>query len=149
MANIKVSELTEATEFNSNDYTMIVQANQSKKIKKENMFDKDIYSTSETKTNKVWIDGKPIYRKVISATSPSSVNIWVGVGSISNLSVLISISGTLAGTSDGRILPINYPEPSYEIVTTVIRGSVQMRTSTSVFTSKPCHIILEYTKTTD
>lgn len=26
----------------------------------------DIYSTSETKTNKKWIDGKPIYRKVIS-----------------------------------------------------------------------------------
>lgn len=26
----------------------------------------DIYSTTETKTNKVWIDGKPIYRKVIT-----------------------------------------------------------------------------------
>lgn len=38
MANIKVSEMTEATEFNSNDYTMIVQANQNKKINKENMF---------------------------------------------------------------------------------------------------------------
>lgn len=28
----------------------------------------DIYSTTETKTNKVWIDGKPIYRKVIPIT---------------------------------------------------------------------------------
>lgn len=27
---------------------------------------KDIYSTTETKTNKVWIDGKPIYRKVFT-----------------------------------------------------------------------------------
>lgn len=27
----------------------------------------DIYSTTETKTNKVWIDGKPIYRKVYNA----------------------------------------------------------------------------------
>ena len=27
---------------------------------------KDIYSTIETKTNKVWIDGKPIYRKVFT-----------------------------------------------------------------------------------
>lgn len=25
----------------------------------------DIYSTTETKTNKVWIDGKPIYRTVV------------------------------------------------------------------------------------
>ena len=28
----------------------------------------DIYSTTEVKTNKVWIDGKPIYRKVIQET---------------------------------------------------------------------------------
>lgn len=39
MANIKVSELTEATVFDDEDYTMIVQANQNKKITKENMFD--------------------------------------------------------------------------------------------------------------
>lgn len=25
----------------------------------------DVYSTNEVKTNKVWIDGKPIYRKAI------------------------------------------------------------------------------------
>jgi len=37
MANIKVSELTEATTFENDDYTMIVQANQSKKITKENL----------------------------------------------------------------------------------------------------------------
>ena len=37
MANIKVSEMTEATSFDDGDYTMIVQANQNKKISKENM----------------------------------------------------------------------------------------------------------------
>lgn len=31
---------------------------------------KDIYSTIETKTNKVWIDGKPIYRKVLVFNNP-------------------------------------------------------------------------------
>ena len=30
---------------------------------------KDIYSTEEKKTNKVWIDGKPIYRKTIVDTT--------------------------------------------------------------------------------
>lgn len=39
MANIKVSEMTEATTFDEDDYTMIVQANQNKKITKTNMFD--------------------------------------------------------------------------------------------------------------
>lgn len=37
MANIKVSEMTEATSFDDGDYTMIVQGNQNKKISKENM----------------------------------------------------------------------------------------------------------------
>ena len=37
MANIKISEMTEATSFDDGDYTMIVQANQNKKISKENM----------------------------------------------------------------------------------------------------------------
>ena len=34
---------------------------------------KDVYSTTETKTNKVWIDGKPIQRKVVDL--PSAVEI--------------------------------------------------------------------------
>lgn len=37
MANIKVSEMTEATVFDDDDYAMIVQANQNKKITKINM----------------------------------------------------------------------------------------------------------------
>lgn len=37
MANIKVSEMTEATSFDDGDYTMIVQANQNKKIARENI----------------------------------------------------------------------------------------------------------------
>ena len=37
MANIKVSEMTEATVFDDGDYTMIIQGNTSKKISHENM----------------------------------------------------------------------------------------------------------------
>lgn len=37
MANIKVSEMTEASTFDDGDYTMIVQANQNKKISRENI----------------------------------------------------------------------------------------------------------------
>lgn len=33
------------------------------------IIDSEIYSTDEVKTNKVWIDGKPIYRKVIQFTT--------------------------------------------------------------------------------
>ena len=34
----------------------------------------DKYSTTETKTNKVWIDGKPIYRKVVVNTNFIDIN---------------------------------------------------------------------------
>lgn len=36
---------------------------------------KDIYSTDEVKTNKVWIDGKPIYRKVLLCTTKTELNV--------------------------------------------------------------------------
>lgn len=34
------------------------------------------YSTSEVKTGATWTNGKPIYRKVVEFTYPSSVNTW-------------------------------------------------------------------------
>ena len=40
----------------------------------------DIYSTSEVKTNKVWIDGKPIYRRVMLSSSSFSLgNSWTTI----------------------------------------------------------------------
>lgn len=32
---------------------------------------RDVYSTDEVKTNKVWIDGKPIYRRTVTGTLPA------------------------------------------------------------------------------
>lgn len=41
----------------------------------------DVYSTVETKTNKVWIDGKSIYRRVFTGLTRSSVaGQWVDTG---------------------------------------------------------------------
>lgn len=49
---------------------------------------KDIYSTDEVKTNKVWIDGKPIYRKVISSSSfTASLSV-----SIPNIKEIVNIT---------------------------------------------------------
>lgn len=38
----------------------------------QGIIDAEVYSTSEIKTNNVWIDGKPIYRKVIEKTVAAS-----------------------------------------------------------------------------
>ena len=39
-------------------------------MKINDKLNQDVYSTSEIKTNKIWIDNKPIYRKVIVGTTP-------------------------------------------------------------------------------
>lgn len=56
----------------------------------------DVYSTTETKTNKVWIDGKPIYRKVITGLSfgDKTGGFWASTGAtLENVSVLTTVFG--------------------------------------------------------
>ena len=115
MANIKVSEMTEATTFEDDDLAMIVQSNQNKKITKVNMLsdvtsdisdiqenitdintnigdittlktnvitnivsginsmmDAEVFSTTEVLTNKIWTDGKLIYKRTFSGSYTSS-----------------------------------------------------------------------------
>ena len=75
MSNKTIHELDSLTEITQNDEMLIYDIsagadNPTKKTTvgtiKNYMADniKDVYSTDEVKTNKVWIDGKPIYRKV-------------------------------------------------------------------------------------
>ena len=55
---------------------------------------KDIYSTTETKTNKVWIDGRPIYRKVITGNlSQAQWNHGI------TFDTIVSIEGVFINTS--------------------------------------------------
>ena len=57
----------------------------------------DVYSTTETKTNKVWIDGKPIYRKVINLSSDLhlDVNTWTEITQIPKATIerVINLTG--------------------------------------------------------
>lgn len=138
MAEIKVSQLPEASQINDDDLIMIVQNGENKKITKENCQfasgdeiyvgdteptgddaesvklwlseddalepeegQKDYYSTSEIKTNKVWIDNKPIYRKVLTFTTNTSTG-WsnqahgiTGINYVINQSMVILHSGNL------------------------------------------------------
>lgn len=148
MANIKVSELTEATEFNDYDYTMIVQSNQNKKIKKENMFDKDVYSTSETKTNKIWIDGKPIYRKTLYISSLPNATTDYYDTTVTNLSEFIYLYGRASG---GLIINGVRPDSAVlQIGAWYDEVQDKIRISTGIDRSNiSAYIIILYTKTTD
>ena len=110
---------------------------------------KDIYSTTETKTNKVWIDGKPIYRKVIVKTITRSGN---NVFSLSSVGLKnIDKYVTLKSISNGNPINEDYYTTNADLLRTLINYDglhIQLGTS---YPSVPCLIytIVEYTKKTD
>ena len=161
MATQKISDLTEATEFNNNDYTMIIQNGLNKKINKQNLL-KKIYSLQETVTGEYWIDNKPIYRKVIifNGTSSDNREFEIAKNDISlNIERFIKLGGfveILGAFSDPTVVAHNIePIPFYygEVDRTYIyyddtnKKVVVGLASTGLFPK--IYAILEYTKTTD
>ena len=57
------------------------------------------YSTTEVVTNKIWVDGKQIYRKVITGTNSSSTSFTVSLG-ITNVDQFVNIDARLLRTGD-------------------------------------------------
>lgn len=112
------------------------------------------YSTTESVTGDTWIDGKPIYRKVIEFGSlPNNVDKTVA-HNISDLDTVVKMECL----AEGVISDIKqcYPMPTTSVsnITSQIQcylsgANIDIRTGSSVWTSLNAIIILEYTKTTD
>lgn len=101
--------------------------------------DAETYSTTEVKTNKTWIDGKPIYRIVLTTTSSitSSSSSWGGLETtISNLNLERCIYADVAASGGGNF-PVQFSATS------------GFRTYGDAVANAGVNIILEYTKTTD
>lgn len=111
---------------------------------------KDIYSTDEVVTDKVWIDGKPIYRKVVTQTITTAGDLNVIDGFDTSLTnTIISIYGSVKQPS-GNITPISYYNTAED------GAFIYMSKSHNRFilNANTCGIgdvvlIVEYTKTTD
>lgn len=111
----------------------------------------DIYSTEEQVVGR-WIDGKPLYRKVIETTSPSQQDYRAPIAILPNI-IPINIYGSLiVGDSYGSVVPLNSTDntDSYTF-TWYLDNSIQMKQAhkTNAFTSKPVYLVVEYIKTTD
>lgn len=109
----------------------------------------DSYSTDEVRTNKVWINGKPIYRKVYSASpfTPISQQ-WSNTGVIIyNVDQLISVTplyvSNVSPYNKGVVHNGIYRVNENNYLQYYFTGSYQaeMKIGRS--------IIIEYTKTTD
>lgn len=114
------------------------------------------YSLNETDTGKTWIDGKPIYRKVIDfGTLPNTSEKHVNLN-INNLEKIIFLYGLAYNTQNGNYFPM--PNGSISLTPylmdlaiadgTGYTNALRIRTQNdrSMFTA---YIIVEYTKTTD
>jgi hypothetical protein len=97
------------------------------------------YSTSETRIG-TWIDGKPIYRKVVQGSLTLSPQTWVDTGIVDNtIDLLINAKSFYAG-SNTAVLEISANRTSDSRIEVL---------STLSTTTYPTAILLEYTKTTN
>lgn len=148
MANIKVSELPTATEFNDDDYVMIVQSNTNKKITKENMYGNYLFSTEEIIIGK-WVDDKPIYRKTFIGTSTDVDGVSINIANL-NADVIVDVYGWVK-SSYGQWWPLNNyytPESQYSTSMNYTANYITVHCE-SYFSYPEYRIVLEYTKTTD
>ena len=110
----------------------------------------DLYSTTEVKTNKVWLDGKPIYRKAFTNTT-GTINDAKAIASVSDLDSLINLHGAIVLTN--IILPISNALGAGSTAKTYslfVQGSnVECIVTDSGYTNKTVYGYIEYTKTTD
>ena len=108
------------------------------------------YATSEVNTGNTWIDGKPIYRKVIEfGALPNAAGRSVNTG-LSNVNEIVNVYA-LGKASNGTYLVIPYISTgatTYNIQMNVTANDITITTGVdrSTVTAK---VILEYTKTTD
>ena len=107
------------------------------------------HSTSETFTGKHWVNGKPIYRKVlnnISIIEGTAHTIETGITNIENLTKL---EGILKNTGNSQYVVI----PAYYSPTIFISANYKYDENRIYYDSATFSgtaiIILEYTKTTD
>ena len=103
----------------------------------------DKYSTNEVKTNKVWIDGKPIYRKIVTGTIGQEYY-------NTNISGtdMIYIAGGFLHPSGSASIPINTEWSTGSHFKCYMPSEGQIRVQNNTWTGD-FTVIIEYTKTVD
>lgn len=107
----------------------------------------EIYSTEEQVIGR-WIDGKPIYRKVINFGALPNNTQKIVMHNIENIDFIVSCLGYAMNSSgSGIALPSNNGTINTNLYATRQQIGVVTTGDRSSFTT--CYITLEYTKTTD
>lgn len=105
----------------------------------------NIYSTKETRIG-TWIDGNPLYRKVVETTSPTSINSAADIVTIPE-AFIISFYGYIIDGS-GYLTPINYYWGTNNAATHVRpnHNTLQMLVNIPGLINRPVTIVVKYIK---
>lgn len=120
----------------------------------EQVDDPEDYSSSEIKTNKNWIDGKPIYKKTVAISFPTSSTSSSTYHNISNISMLIFAYIVWYDTVDNKWF-INFKDTTgtyYVELDGISPTTISVKSGTNYNwndRTKDRYAILYYTKTTD
>lgn len=106
------------------------------------------YSSNEIVIGK-WINGKPIYRKVIESTS-GAINTEKTIANITNLKELISLKGIIDIGTYGLVpLPQTFNTSNISTLYLDNLNNILLRITNNAYANKPVILIIEYTKTID
>lgn len=151
-ANIPNNQKCRAVDMN--EIKNIVNGNDDEFIQyKSNIATGETYSTNEIKTNKVWIDGKPIYRKVYEISSLPNNTTTSFQTNISNGNLIAYEAFGKLSSSDTNITKFPYTSPyagtgNVALAVSNDASKITITTFTDRSTGS-AYVILEYTKTTD
>ena len=112
------------------------------------------YSTDEVNTGKKWIDGKTIYRKVLTATLQKNEEVLQLIVS-HQIKSLVSVKGLLSKENTDFVIPYCFIDGStvFQIYTYCYGENLFIipRSSDGTYFTAGCvvRVIVEYTKTTD
>lgn len=133
-SNVPSTNKIQATDMN--EIKSVVNNNSSELSKLQG------YSTVETVIG-TWIDGEPIYRKVINFTNTSTN--WETIDTIANMDEVVTLKGYTYDSGNNKTVIPSYGTDSVQIYITSA-GAVNKK-ATSYYQNKTGTLILEYTKT--
>lgn len=106
------------------------------------------YSTSEMLTGDIWVDGKPIYRKVINFGALPNGTFEAAHG-ITGIYAVISLRGVAYNSSTGAALPVpNTDEAGTDDVELKMTSDdkVSITTTADLVAYNRTYVIIEYVK---
>ena len=108
------------------------------------------YSTSEVLTAERWINGKPVYRKVVSMGALPNTTAKSIAHGISNLDENLGLSGVAFNVNGDARIPLPYVHQTSSVQMHMSKTSVIVTTRIDMSVSyNKSYAIIYYTKTTD